>query len=96
MEACGPFDSGSDTAPYRIWQYMGCLNFGIVRSAVYLLGAWVAYLALLVFYRLYLHPLRRFPGPKLAAATGWYAGYWDLHMGGQMVKHLADLHKEYG
>ncbi|PUU78750.1 cytochrome P450 [Tuber borchii] len=75
---------------------MGSLNFGLVRSAVYLLGAWVAYLALLVFYRLYLHPLRRFPGPKLAAATGWYAGYWDLHMGGQMVKHLADLHKEYG
>jgi len=75
---------------------MGSLNFGLVRSAVYLFGAWVAYLAVLAFYRLYLHPLRRFPGPKLAAATGWYAGYWDLHMGGQMVKHLVDLHKEYG
>ncbi|KAG0633711.1 cytochrome P450 [Tuber brumale] len=32
----------------------------------------------------------------MAAATGWYAGYWDLYLGGQMVNHLVDLHKEYG
>ncbi|CUS07664.1 unnamed protein product [Tuber aestivum] len=75
---------------------MGILNIGLVTSAVYLLGAWAAYLVLLVFYRLHLHPLRRFPGPKKAAATGWYSAYWDLYVGGQMAKHLVDLHKEYG
>ncbi|KAG0134528.1 cytochrome P450 [Tuber indicum] len=32
----------------------------------------------------------------MAAVTGWYAGYWDLYRGGQMVNHLVDLHKEYG
>ncbi|RPB01360.1 cytochrome P450 [Choiromyces venosus 120613-1] len=75
---------------------MGLLNLDVVSFAVYLFAGWAAYLVLLVFYRLYLHPLRRFPGPSLAAATGWYAGYWDLHMSGHMVKHLVDLHREYG
>jgi len=75
---------------------MGGLNFGPASLALYLVGAWAAYLVLLVLYRLYLHPLRRFPGPKMAAVTMHYAWYWDLHMSGQMVRHLADLHKEYG
>lgn len=50
----------------------------------------------LVFSRLYLHPLVSFPGPKLAAATGWYATYYDIFMGGIMLEHLEALHKQYG
>jgi len=53
---------------------------------------------LLVAYRLGLHPLASFPGPKLAAATGLYRAYYDLwHKGGgEIVHHLEVLHTVYG
>lgn len=48
------------------------------------------------FYRLYLHPLSKFPGPKLAALTSFYAEYYDLPIHTSYVKKLPDLHKKYG
>lgn len=59
-------------------------------------GAAVAYYATLVFYRLFLHPLTRFPGPRLAAISRWHEGYYDVILDGQYTAKIADLHKMYG
>lgn len=59
-------------------------------------GALVAYYATLVFYRLFLHPLAHFPGPRLAAFSRWYEGYYDVILDGQYTSKIAKLHKIYG
>jgi hypothetical protein len=56
----------------------------------------IVYYATLAAYRLYLHPLARFPGPKLAAATRLYEGYYDLYQSGQYTFKIGELHKQYG
>ena len=56
----------------------------------------VVYCASLAFYRLYLHPLAKFPGPKLAAITRWYELYYDVIREGQYTFKIADLHKAHG
>lgn len=57
---------------------------------------WVSYLVGLAVYRLYLSPIAKFPGPKLAALTGWYECYYDVFLNGKFIFHIQDLHKIYG
>lgn len=49
-----------------------------------------------IVYRLTLHPLAKFPGPSFAAATSLYGAYFDLVSPCQLVKHIAELHKQCG
>ncbi|KAI0168052.1 trichodiene oxygenase [Pestalotiopsis sp. NC0098] len=59
-------------------------------------SAIVTYYVSLVFYRLFLHPLALFPGPKLAAISRWYEAYYDVVLTGQYTRKIADLHRSYG
>lgn len=59
-------------------------------------GAVAAYYITLVFYRLFAHPLAAFPGPRLAAVSRWYEGYYDVVLDGQYTSKIAELHAIYG
>ncbi|CAG8960302.1 hypothetical protein HYFRA_00012376 [Hymenoscyphus fraxineus] len=54
------------------------------------------YLFTVAFYRIYFHPLAKFPGPKLAAITRYYEGYFDLIQNGQYTFKIKEMHKKYG
>ena len=50
----------------------------------------------LVIYRLYFDPLAGIPGPRIAAATGWYEFYHDVIRRGQYIYKIEEMHKKYG
>lgn len=52
--------------------------------------------ASVVLYRLFFHPISRFPGPRIAAATGLYQIYYDIWKGGKMTQNIIKLHERYG
>lgn len=55
---------------------------------------WIAIHLVLAAYNVYLHPLRRYPGPKLAAASQLLDVYHVLR--GDNCKWTAELHGKYG
>lgn len=50
----------------------------------------------IIAYRLFFHPLRHIPGPKIASITTLYESYYDLVKGGVFTFKVRDLHREYG
>ncbi|KAL3429624.1 cytochrome P450 [Aspergillus tetrazonus] len=63
------------------------LIIGLVTS-VYFLGLGV--------YRLFLHPLAKFPGPKYAALSRWHEAYYDIYLSGKLIFWIEEQHKKYG
>ncbi|KAJ5182693.1 hypothetical protein N7492_000309 [Penicillium capsulatum] len=58
--------------------------------------AGVLWIVVKTIYRLYFHPLSKFPGPKLAAATSTYEAYFNIIKGGMFIWELQRLHDVYG
>lgn len=68
-------------------------NLNLFKSlAVLALGL----LVLRTVYHLYFHPLSKFPGPRLAAATFLYEFYYDVWKGGMYIWEVERMHEKYG
>lgn len=68
----------------------------VAQSAGVALAVFIVYKFALVVYRVFFHPLAKFPGPKLAAATQWYEVYFDVWKKGQFVWEIERMHEQYG
>lgn len=68
----------------------------ITRALGVLSLSWLVYLFGLVVYRLYFHPLAKFPGPKYAAISRWHEYYHEVVRKGQFTFVVQDYHKKYG
>lgn len=79
---------------------LNALSFGVVTSWFQLIGylilAKVVYDVSLAVYRIYFHPLARFPGSKLAVATYWHETAYDVFKGHQYIWKIKDMHEKYG
>ena len=69
---------------------------GIPPTVLAAVGLLIAYVVGGVIYRLYFHPLAKFPGPRLAAATLWYEFYYDCILFGQYTFRIKEMHDQYG
>ncbi|KAH8701455.1 benzoate 4-monooxygenase cytochrome P450 [Phaeosphaeriaceae sp. PMI808] len=80
----------------------GCSPFASLGKAstnafLILPGLYLLYWTLKIIYRLYVHPLAKFPGPKLAGATYLYEFYYDLYPNKlRYLWKIERLHKIYG
>jgi hypothetical protein len=68
----------------------------LARPLLALIGAYALYLLGLVIYRLYFHPLAKFPGPKYAVISRWHEFYYEVILKGQFTFKVQELHKQYG
>ncbi|KAF5377394.1 hypothetical protein D9757_009729 [Collybiopsis confluens] len=65
--------------------------FQVILSLIALL-----YVGALIIYRVFLHPLRKYPGPILAALTEGYEAYYNIVKEGGLVAEIERLHDAYG
>ncbi|KAI1085078.1 cytochrome P450 [Whalleya microplaca] len=64
------------------------------RIVPFLFTLTLAYWISVAVYRMYFHPLAKYPGPKLAAMTNWAFNY--NYLKGDIVPWQDELHKKYG
>ncbi|KAF5649458.1 cytochrome p450 [Fusarium tjaetaba] len=79
----------------RIWSPTST-SWSVIYYTALVFGAFAFYWLSLVFYRLFLHPLRNVPGPKIAAATSWYEFYQGVILDGHYIKDYPRFHEKYG
>ena len=76
------------------------LTLGLAATWPGLLGCLIllklTYDLALALYRITLHPLAKFPGSKIAAATYWHETYHDVFKGHQYIWKIQAMHKQYG
>ena len=101
--------STSLTIAHRV-RYLPCFSYALIANPTNpfyppaaMLDHWLAGLVALGvglvaggYYRIYLHPLAKFPGPKLAALSHWYEAYYDVFKKGRYIFEIEHMHQKYG
>ncbi|KAL4780079.1 cytochrome P450 [Aspergillus varians] len=72
------------------------LDHPLVPYTLLVAFAYAAYLFGLALYRLTLHPLSKFPGPRYAALSCWHECYHDVYRQGKFIFWIEEQHKRYG
>ncbi|EMD61120.1 hypothetical protein GGP41_010023 [Bipolaris sorokiniana] len=83
---------GNPQHSYHFSAFLQAKNLLVILG--FMLGAAILQFILTRFYNLYFHPLRKFPGPRLAAATGLVFSYKVLR--GEEAAWEAEMHRKYG
>ncbi|KAK2798823.1 hypothetical protein FQN50_008684 [Emmonsiellopsis sp. PD_5] len=81
------------------WEMILKSREGLRDTSLFIVAAFIfvtIYVAIRLIYRLYISPLSKFPGPRLAAATLWYEFYYDAVLKGRYTFKIKELHKKYG
>lgn len=73
--------------------YVPDSGYGRVALVLFALAS---YLACLAIYRLFFSALAGFPGPKIAAVTGYYESYYDIFCDGRYIFKIKEMHEKYG
>ncbi|KAM5464683.1 hypothetical protein MauCBS54593_006774 [Microsporum audouinii] len=61
-----------------------------------IITALVGYILVKCIYDLFFHPLRNFPGPKVAAIGSFYEFYYDVIKDGTYLWEIEKMHQKYG
>ncbi|KAF4448029.1 hypothetical protein F53441_8504 [Fusarium austroafricanum] len=79
------------------WDAANITAVASFQSIGYLLILWLGYRVFLALYNISpFHPLSRFPGPKVAAATYLYEAYYDWWRVGRYGHEIRRMHERYG
>ncbi|EGU77521.1 hypothetical protein FOXB_11975 [Fusarium oxysporum f. sp. conglutinans Fo5176] len=70
------------------------LNLSVSQGLMLSGATFASWIIGVIIYRLYFHPLAKFPGPKIAACSEfWFLRSWAS---GYYVQNIGDLHRKYG
>lgn len=72
------------------------MNLSISLLVWSILLGWVILRAYNVFYNVFLHPLRSYPGPLGARSTTWWKTYIEVVKQESFVHLVMKLHEQYG
>lgn len=77
--------------------YLGFTYFaGFLTAATLFLTFWSSLWIYIALYRIFFHPLRRYPGPLGASLSKWYAVYSVVKSRWRYYRVQQDLQKQYG
>ncbi|GAO14689.1 uncharacterized protein UV8b_04626 [Ustilaginoidea virens] len=71
-------------------------KLSLARVLAWCFAAFVLHRIYRCVYNLYFHPLSKFPGPRLAAATSLYEFWFDVIRDGLYIWEVEKMHDKYG